>query len=175
MTSESSMESDQAPFISPSGPVRGPDSYQFPTAVEKLLPWSHAEGQLQEAQYYWIATTRPNGHPHVTPLWGVWIDGAFYFDGVPETRWAQNLAENPAMALHLERGDDVVIVEGNVDKLAPVTNSDLAARIVAEWDRKYGRLHPDPAGEGLFRLRPRTVRAWSTPLLTDSTSWTFRW
>jgi hypothetical protein len=79
------------------------------------------------------------------------------------------------MTLHLERGDDVVIAEGEAENLPAVTDPDLAARIVAEWDRKYGRLHPDPAGEGLFRFRPLTVRAWSTPLLTDGTSWTFQW
>jgi nitroimidazol reductase NimA-like FMN-containing flavoprotein (pyridoxamine 5'-phosphate oxidase superfamily) len=155
--------------------VRGPASYSFPTAVDELLPWSHAEGRLQESQYYWIATIRPNGHPHVTPLWGVWIESAFYFDGASETRWAQNLAQNAAMTLHLERGDDVVIVEGEAELLASVTDPGLAARIVADWDRKYGRLHPDPAGDGIFRLRPHTARAWSTPMLTDSTSWTFRW
>jgi hypothetical protein len=175
MTSQSFGEGEHIPFIGPSGPVQGPGSYHFPTAAEELLPWSHAEGRLKEAQYYWIATVRPNGHPHVAPLWGVWIDSAFYFDGAPQTRWAQNLAQNPAMTLHLERGDDVVIAEGAAENLASVTDPDLAARIVADWDRKYGRLHPDPAGKGLFRFRPRTVRAWSTPMLTDGTSWTFRW
>lgn len=153
------------------GPPHAPASYPFPKDTAGLLPWAHAAERLEQARNYWLATTRPDGRPHVTPLWGVWVDGPLYFDGLPATRWGRNLATNPAAAIHLESGDDVVIVEGAVEDLT--TDADLAARVVAAWAAKYGRLLSEPATSGIYRLRPRTARAWSTSALTDGTRWRF--
>ncbi len=136
-----------------------------------MLPWSHAVDRLEAARYYWLATTRPDGRPHVTPLWGVWVDEALYMDGLPTTHWARNLAANPALSVHLDNGDNVVILEGEVEDLT--TDPDLGSRIIDAWSSKYGRLQPDPAGSGIFRLRPRTARAWSNESLEDGTRWRF--
>ena len=152
-------------------PLHAPPTYKFPQTLEGLLPWSHALERLERAQSYWLATTRPDGRPHVTPLWGAWVDNAFYFDGLLTTQWARNLAKNPAAAVHLESGDDVVILEGTVDDLE--TSAELGARIIQAWDAKYGRLHPDPASNGIFRFRPRIARGWSTSSLKDGTRWQF--
>lgn len=155
------------------GPVQAPQDYPFPKDATGLLPWSYALTQLEAARNYWLATTRPNGRPHVTPLWGVWVANAWYGDGAPTTQWSRNLATNPQATLHLESGEEVVIVEGAVENIMSMTDADLAARIVAAWDAKYGRLQPDPVGNGIVCLRPRTVRAWSSSSLQDGTRWHF--
>lgn len=113
-----------------------------------------------------------DGQPHVTPLWGVWVDGALWFDGIPTARWARNLAANPAIAIHLESGDDVVILERDAEDVDAVTDADLAARIVEAWEAKYGEALPQPATRGIFRLRPRAARAWSR-FPHDATRWRF--
>ena len=153
------------------GKPQAPASYPFSGETAGHLPWSHAEGRLEHAMRYWLATTGLNGRPHVTPLWGVWVDGALYLDGHPQTRWARNLTANPRAAAHLESGTDVVIVEGTVEDVR--IDPALGARVVAAWDAKYGRLHPDPVNSGRFRLRPRTARAWSQESLEDGTRWQF--
>ena len=89
MTGPHTSATPQEPTASP---LSAPAGYAFPRDAEGLLAWPHAERLLEGAHYYWLATTRPDGRPHVTPLWGVWLDGAFYFDGHPRTRWARNLA-----------------------------------------------------------------------------------
>lgn len=150
---------------------QAPPSYAFGKNGTPMLPWSHAVERLQTARRYWLATVRPDGRPHTTPVWGVWVDGALYFDGLPPTHWGRNLAGNPAVSVHLESGDDVVILEAMVEDLT--TDPELGARIVEAWDAKYGRLHPDPAGSGIVRLRPRTARAWSNESLVDGTRWHF--
>lgn len=145
--------------------------YAFGKNDAPLLPWSHAEERLLAARYYWLATTRPDGRPHVTPVWGVWVDGALYIDGPPITTWGRNLKGNPAISVHLESASDVVILEGKIEDLT--TDPELGSRIVDAWNAKYGRLHPDPAGDGILRLRPRTARAWSSESLEDGTRWSF--
>lgn len=152
-------------------PLRAPVGYPFPTEPEKLLPWARAERQLEQARNYWLVTASPEGRPHVTPLWGVWIDGAFYCDGHPRTRWGRNIAANPTVCLHLESGADVVIVEGQAEDVT--IDEALAARIVTAWMAKYGRLAPDPAGSGMFRVRPQVARGWSQESLIDGARWQF--
>ena len=154
-----------------SGPVQAPPGYRFPESSAGLLPWSHAEQRLQAARYYWLTTTRPDGRPHVTPLWGVWVARALFLDGSPKTRWARNLVVNPRASVHLESGSDVVIVEGVVEDL--VTAPDLGTAVIDAWNIKYGRLAPNPAENGIFRFRPSTARAWSTETLEDGTRWRF--
>ena len=136
-----------------------------------LLAWSQVEERLEKAQNYWLATSNPAQRPHVTPIWGAWVDGALYFDGIPTARWARNLAANPAIAVHLESGDEVVILEGMAEDVE-ATDAELGTRIVAVWDEKYGRLHPEPATDGIFRLRPQRARAWHN-FPHDATRWQF--
>lgn len=151
---------------------RAPSVYGFARAAGPLLAWDAVEARLRQARNYWLATVRPDGRPHVTPVWGVWVDEALYVNGFPKARWARNLAANPAVSFHLESGDEVVIVEGWAEDV--VTEAEVGARIVAAWDAKYGRLHPDPAGDGIFRVRPRTVRAWTdAATFSDATRWTW--
>lgn len=147
-----------------------PKGYQVAAGKEGLLPWARVVEWVEQALNYWLATTRPDGRPHVTPVWGAWAGGALYFDGIPTARWARNIASNPAAAIHLESGTEVVILEGVVEDV--VTDADVAARIVAAWTAKYGRLLPEPATSGIFRLRPGTARAWSQ-FPDDATSYRF--
>ena len=146
-----------------------PKHYEIAKSGAALLPWSEVSTRLEQATNYWLATTMPDGRPHVTPVWGAWVDQTFYFDGIYTARWAQNLAANAAMSIHLESGTDVVIVDGVGDDSTP--NAEVCARIVASWTAKYGRLIPDPS-TGMYRLRPRSIRAWSR-FPHDATRWRF--
>ena len=153
-------------------PVRGPKGYAFPTGEEALLDWEDAERRLKEARFYWLATTNANGSPRVRPLWGVWVDGCFYFDGHPHAGWAKNLARDPRVSIHLESAQHVVIVEGLGEDIEH-TDEELGRKIAESWTAKYRRLVPDAAARGIFRLTPKRACAWSENL-TDGTAWTFR-
>lgn len=154
------------------GRLQLPAGYEVADANEPLLSWASVEERLEQAQNYWLATTSPDGRPHLAPLWGVWVDGHLYFDGIPTARWARNMAANPAISMHLESGTEVVIVDGVGEDVESVTDADVAARIIASWDTKYGELHPEPVTRGIFRLRPRSARAW-TRFPRDATRWRF--
>jgi hypothetical protein len=151
-------------------PVDAPGNYPFPSDTAASLPWEQVDAQLRESRLYWLATTRPDGRPHVAPLWGAWVDDAFYFQGAPTSRWARNLATNPAASLNLESGSDVVIVDGDVDFVQ--TGPALATILIDAWQTKYGAMAPAPETEGVFRLRARTVRAWGDSL-QDAARWRF--
>jgi len=136
------------------------------------MPWARAEDRLGSAEVFWLATTRRDGSPHVTPVWGVWIADAFYFSGIPTAAWARNLVFNPRSTIHLESGNDVLIVDGVVEDVPSIRDAALADEIVSRWRARYGRLVPDPAMDGMYRLRASQARGWSR-FPHDATKWTF--
>ncbi len=152
-------------------PERGPQGYAFPSDADELRDWPDAEARLIEARFYWLATTHPSGVAHVRPLWGVWVVGAFYFDGHPLSRWARNIARDERASIHLESAAEVLIVEGKARDVER-TDAGLGEQIASAWSSKYGKLVPDAAADGIFELRPVVARSWREDL-TDATVWTF--
>ena len=154
-----------------------PDGYMRTDREQRLLDWSHIDARMREAKNYWIATTRPNGHPHVAPTWAVWHDNRVYFDGSPETRRMRNLAANPRVAVHIEDGDHAVIVEGVVraiDRPSP----ELGVQLAALYAAKYAALGYAPEADswnegGLYVVEPTLALAW-TEFGVDMTRWRIR-
>lgn len=143
-----------------------PDGYGLPTSTDGMLTWADVEARLAAATSYWLATTRPDGTPHVVPRWGVWLDGRFWYDGAPTTVHARNLAVNQACALHLESGTEAVIVEG-ISESARADPEPLGRRL-ADAFAKYHAMGYSPAadswsgehGGGLRVLTPRKALGW---------------
>jgi Pyridoxamine 5'-phosphate oxidase len=121
-----------------------------------LLPWAWAREQLETGRNYWIATTRPGGRPHTRPVWGVWLDDAFYFS--TGSLAAANLESSDEITVHLESGNEVVIVEGTA---ALVTDTTLARRLCDAYNPKYRwDLDPNALPGPFYEVRPRVVFGW---------------
>jgi PPOX class probable F420-dependent enzyme len=144
--------------------------FGIPSDHRGMLSWASVEERLSSARNYWVATVRADGRPHVTPVWGLWVAGEFYFGAGPETRKARNLAENPNVVVHLEGGDDVVILEG-VAEVVTDPSPDLAERLFAASTAKYGMGSHDV--EGSYVVRPRVAFAWSEGGPRTYTRWVF--
>ena len=144
-----------------------PDGYGVPDTHEGTLEWVAVEERLSQALHYWMATTRPDGRPHVVPRWGVWWDGRFWYDGSPTTVHVRNLDRNSACVLHLEDGRQAVMVEGTSVAADP-PGLETGGRLAAEFGRKYADLGysplPDswegPDAGGLRVFTPLKAIAW---------------
>src|ERR1019366_10589359 len=84
-------------------PLTALSAYSSPNAIPTA--WSRARTELAAAEVYWLSTVQPGGRPHVTPLLGIWLDGALYFCTGPDERKAKNLAENWGRVLTTGRDD----------------------------------------------------------------------
>ena len=58
---------------------RCPADVRQPNPGPGRLPGRGETKGLTAAPNYWISTTRLDSRPHARPVWGVWLDGAFYF------------------------------------------------------------------------------------------------
>jgi hypothetical protein len=142
-----------------------PNGYGVPKSRKGLLSWGHARQRLEDALVYWLATANAEGEPHAVPVWGVWLDDRLYFDGGPDTRHMRNVAANPRIVVHLEDGNDVVIVEGTAGA-ASVPDPPLTARVAEGYGAKYGGMGYAPKpdawdGGGLWLVRPQRAFAWA--------------
>ena len=115
---------------------------------------------------YWVETVGEDGQPHAVPVWGVWFERALYFGGGPRT--SRNLQANPKVVVHLESGDDVVILEGTAKEFANPEPS-LFARFADTYAAKYN-FRPEEADGYILQLR--VVYAWSK-FPQDATRWRF--
>ncbi len=144
-----------------------PDGYGVPDTADGLLDWSDVEARLMAAPQYWLATTRPDGRPHVVPRWGVWVEGRFWYDGAPTTVHARNLAHNQACTLHLEDGWRAVIVDGTSQPAEP-PGVEFGARLAAAFADKYTDRGYEPKPDaweglgagGLMVFTPTKAVAW---------------
>ena len=134
-------------------------------APKSEVSWAYVTQRLEESRTYWLSTVRPNQRPHAIPRWGVWLEDRFYYDGSPETRHARNLSTNPETVLHLENGDQPVIIEG-FSQAAGKPDPVLAEKISAAYCKKYAADGYAPKATqwdegGLYIFTPRTVLAWT--------------
>jgi nitroimidazol reductase NimA-like FMN-containing flavoprotein (pyridoxamine 5'-phosphate oxidase superfamily) len=158
----------------------------FSSENARPTAWTRGRRELKEAELYWLSTVRPDGRPHVTPLLGVWLDGALYFCTGPDERKAKNLAQNPGCILTTGRNDldglDLV-VEG----VAVIVSDEIERHGVADtFESKYGPHFeaPDGTWEGLgeamrhgdvllFRVAPSVAFGFGKGRLYSQTRWGF--
>ncbi|TAK33905.1 MAG: pyridoxamine 5'-phosphate oxidase [Chloroflexota bacterium] len=136
-----------------------PASYGIhPTPNADALDWDVVSAGLASARNYWVVTAGPDRRPHSVPVWGLWLDETFYFATERASRKGRNLAANPALVVHLESGDDVVILEGTAED---VSDPSLLSRFADAYEAKY-QLRPDIANTAqvVYALRPRLAHTW---------------
>lgn len=134
--------------------------------------WAEIRAKVADARSWWVCSTRVDGRPHAMPVWGVWIDDRPVFATGRATIKARNLLAGPAVTVHLESGDDVVIIEGRAVKVA---FGDLPASLTDSYNQKYGtELDLDDPGSVFFAIEMRRVFSWDEARFVETaTRWQF--
>ena len=106
------------------------------------------------------------------PVWGVWMDDAFYFSTGTKSRKARNLVENPRCAIGCELGNDQIVMEG----LAALTNDSILREGFAKaYSQKY-EWDMEGFDEPIYAVRPTSVFGFTTSpgeFIGSATRWVF--
>jgi len=138
-----------------------------------LLPWSWAEERLINSHSYWVSTVRPDGRPHVMPVWAVWTAGALVFSTGPASRKARNLESRHDVVVATDNSHEPVVLEGQAEL---VTDEGAVVEFTSLSNAKYSTDYPiDFYLDNLtFRVAPLRVIALDDADFTGSpTRWTF--
>ena len=153
---------------------KGPTSEEPMVDDTTVTPWAEARARLEKAEKYrnyWLATVRPDGRPHVMPVIGLWMDGAFYFITGEGTRKVKNLASNsrcvmavgsprlPALDLVVEGEAVRVRDDAKLRRVAKAYGSTLHWPLTVRAGAVVGPNAPTagPPPYSVFELTPTTV------------------
>lgn len=106
-----------------------------PGTEHAATQWATARQRLAEADTYWLATTHPDGRPHVVPVLAVWVDGALYFCASDASRKARNLAHRPHCVVTAGARAVDLVVQG---RAAAVGDPATVERVAEAYGSKYG-------------------------------------
>ncbi len=131
---------------------------------DDALSWPDVAARLATARNYWLCTTMPSGAPHAAPVWGVVTDGTLYLYSERHTVKARNLAADPRVVVHLESGEDVLIVRGTAEDAGtpaqvPHVVAALAAKYTSEDDQRY-LPGTDPDFDVVYAIGPQSAMMW---------------
>jgi PPOX class probable F420-dependent enzyme len=76
---------------------------------------AHIDRRLRTEPIIWLGSTRPDGRPHLVPVWFLWDGATVLVFSLPETQKLRNLRHNPNAVLALnaeDQGYDIVLLEG---------------------------------------------------------------
>jgi Pyridoxamine 5'-phosphate oxidase len=165
-------------------PVTTLSAFSSPNAVP--IEWSLGRRALASAELYWLSTVRPDGCPHVTPLLGVWLDGAMHFCTGPNERKSKNLAENQHCVLTTGQNtlDGLDLVLEGIAEI--VGNQAQLEHVASTYESKCGPHFSSPHGtwSGLadairradvpvYRVAPVTVFGFGKGGIYSQTRWAF--
>lgn len=151
-----------------------PALYGMDRAKTGTMKWAAVCRQLEQSRNYWICTTRADGRPHAMPVWGFWFDDAVVFGTGRETLKARNMARSPHVVVHLESGDDAVILECVVGEL-DLSEPNVRKRLDGVSRKKYRMpLYVTPESV-IYQAHPKVVLAWREKDFPKSaTRWVLR-
>jgi F420H(2)-dependent biliverdin reductase len=92
--------------------------------------------RLETQQVIWFTSVRPDGRPHLAPVWFVWHSARIYIGTDPKSVKSNNIQLNSHVVLALEDGAHPVICEGTAKVITAPLLEDLLAAFYQkyEWD-----------------------------------------
>jgi PPOX class probable F420-dependent enzyme len=141
--------------------------------------YNHGPLQLLDARRIFLdlpvvhlATTRPDGSPHVVPLWYVWREEAVYVSCRRDSATWRNAEHDPRVALSFSVGRAWgeyagIVLFGRAEPLVP--EHPALRGVMSQWYEKY-RPHLSGGGfrayaehvenPGILRVRPERIASW---------------
>lgn len=118
-----------------------------------------------------IATVRPDGRPHVVPIWFWWDGTSIYMETPPTFVKARNLKQNPNCAISIDITEGglrfkAVILEGQVELIEDRTFVlDMVTRIYTKYLGVEGAQSPTPqrminSEHVIIKMTPARILTW---------------
>lgn len=143
------------------------------------LSWADVRTRLAESGDFLLATTDPDGRPHVVPVLGVSLEGTFCFVTFRESRKTRNLVRNNGCAVTVPGPDVDLVLEGAAHL---VSDAGRLRKIADLFPAKYPWWHPfvrdgefydpsDTTPRHVYEVEPAQVFAFGKEEGFSATRW----
>ncbi|MCX4725148.1 pyridoxamine 5'-phosphate oxidase family protein [Streptomyces sp. NBC_00440] len=116
--------------------------------------------RLATERTVWLCGVRPDGSPHVTPVWFVFLRGSWWIGVDSASVKVRVLRENPRVSLALEDGRVPVVAEGDVQLRHDGFPEEVTAAFAAKYAWDVTVPHRPDGGRVLLQV---PVRRWLLP------------
>lgn len=125
---------------------------------EQLTQINTLLDRFGQADACWFSSVRPEGRPHLAPIWHVLHEGCIYVVTQHGSVRAANVRANPAVSLALADTSNALIIEGWATP-AEAMRMTLRPLFLAKyaWD-----LADDAAYDDVIQVKPRKIMAWGS-------------
>jgi len=127
---------------------------------------AHIDERLRKEIMIWLSTVRPDGHPHLVPVWFLWDGETILIFSQPKTQKVRNLQHNLNVMLALDTarlGGDIVMIEGKAELLKEPTTAIMSPEYAEKYKERMARLRMNP--EAMARDYSVTIRITPTKFL----------
>lgn len=152
------------------------------------IPWSRVELELgvrERHDTYWLATTSPDGRPHVAGVGAIWSDGKIYVVSGPGTRKSRNIMAGHYCVLSVALPGIDLVVEGTVAKVTDPAELERIAKIYRDggWPAEvrdgafvapYSAPSAGPPPWDLYEVTPISATGVASAEPHGATRWRFQ-
>ena len=107
---------------------------------------AHIDDRLRTDLILWLGTVRPDGRPHLVPIWFLWEGSTILLFSIPKNQKIYNLRQNNRVIVALDdtyEGDDVVTLEGTAELLNDPAVTPLMPAYVAKYAGELAEIDSD--------------------------------
>jgi PPOX class probable F420-dependent enzyme len=108
---------------------------------------AHIDQRLRTELIIWLGTVRPDGRPHLVPVWYLWDGSTVLIFSQPHAQKVRNLRHSAQVVLALntsEDGEDVVILEGTARLRPDRTVDSTLPAFVTKYDQAMADINTNP-------------------------------
>ena len=151
------------------------------------IPWSRALEALEAAEPQarcFLATTRPDGRPHLAGVGALWDEGKVYFVSGAGTRKSRNVAENATCSIGMALTGIDLVIEGVAER---VTDDETLHRLAKHYadqgwaptvkdgafTHEYSAPSAGPPPWDVYAVKPTTVFGVLAAEPGGATRWRF--
>jgi len=113
---------------------------------------------LSEVKVANLATSNPEGAPHLVPISFIHNDGKLYFTSRMHSTKCKNILQNNRVALSIIGAETVVLIQGTATVLGPLQTY-LTPELARTFLKKYSRKRRTSSDSVLVRVHPVKVLA----------------
>jgi len=98
--------------------------------------WGEAQRRFAKGGWFWLATVRADGAPHVVPVFAAWDGSAFFVASKDSAHKSRHLQADGRCVLTHDAGDMHLVVEGQARKVtdnASLARASEAFAAVYQW------------------------------------------
>jgi len=129
---------------------------RIPTMAQEIAPFLE---QFARNDDCWYASVRPDGRPHLAPIWFVWVENAVWMMTQGSSVRARNLAASDLACVSAPDTKSPFILEGKSEQASSVPDAVKQAFLEKyKWD--LGTENPEYTF--LIRFTPVKAMAWGT-------------